>query len=90
MAGSVKDYEIVDASGFPFALKSTTVSKKTGSVLVPCTLTSNVVTLHKFMYDQDNYDPTDDMVDKISDYIQSQTGFSESSAEITQDPDSAE
>ncbi len=87
MATSAGDYEISESSGFPFALKSTTISKKTGSVLVPCTLTSNVVQLHKFLYDQDDYDPTDDSVDVISDYIQNQTGFGESSADITQESD---
>ncbi len=84
MAASVGDYNMAESSGFPFALKTTTVSKKTGSVVVPCTLTSNVVQLHSFLYDQADYDPTDDMVDVISDHIKSETGFSESSAEITQ------
>ncbi len=87
MATSVGDYSIGDSSGFPFALKTKTVSKKTGSVVVPCTLTTNVVQLHKFLYNQDDYDPTDDKVDVISDHIQSETGLSESSAEITQETD---
>ena len=87
MATAAKDYSVAASSGFPFALKTTTVSQKTGSVVVPCTLTSNVVQLHKFLYDQDDYDPTDDMVDVISDHIQSETGLGEGSAEITQNPD---
>ena len=84
MAKDVSKYTMAESSGFPFALKTTTVSKKTGSVVVPCTLTSNVVQLHKFLYNQDDYDPTDDMVDVISDHIKSETGLSESSAEINQ------
>ena len=87
MAASVGDYEIADSSGFPFALKTTTVSKKIGSVVVPCTLESNVIQLHKFLYDQDDYNTTDDVVDVISDYIINQTGLTESSAEITQTSD---
>lgn len=87
MATAVKDYEVTNSAGFPFALKTKTISSKIGSVVVPCTLTSNVVTLHEFLYDQENYDATDDVVDKISDYIQNETGFSESSAEINQTPD---
>jgi anionic cell wall polymer biosynthesis LytR-Cps2A-Psr (LCP) family protein len=84
MEASVGDYNMAESSGFPFALKTTTVSKKTGSVVVPCTLTSNVVQLHSFLFDQQDYDPTDDMVDVISDHIKSETGYSESNAEITQ------
>ena len=87
MAASVGEYEIADSTGFPFALNSTTISKTTGSVLVPCTLTSNVVQLHAFLYDQQDYDPTDDMVDVISDHIVNETGFTEDSATITQTVD---
>ena len=87
MASAVGDYEIAESTGFPFALKSAKISKTTGSVLVPCTLTSNVSKLHEFMYGQENYDPTDDMVDVISDHIVSETGYNESSADITQSSD---
>ncbi len=87
MAASVGDYEIVDSTGFPFALKDTTISKTTGSVLVPCTLSSNVSQLHEFLYDQTDYDPTDDMVDVISDHIVNETGFTEDSATVTQTTD---
>ncbi|SCZ79754.1 LCP family protein [Pseudobutyrivibrio xylanivorans] len=87
MATDVGKYNMAESSGFPFALKTKTVSKKTGSVVVPCTLTSNVAQLHKFLYDQDDYDPTDDVVDVISEHIKSETGLSESSAEITQATD---
>jgi len=90
MAASVSDYEIVDSSGFPFALKSTKISQKTGSVLVPCTLASNVSALHEFLYEQTDYDPTDDTVDVISDYIVNQTGFTEDSADINQTSDSSD
>ena len=87
MASAVGDYEIAESTGFPFALKQAKISKTTGSVLVPCTLSSNVSTLHEFMYGQEDYDPTDDMVDVISDHIVSETGFNEGSADITQESD---
>lgn len=87
MAASVKDYTIADSSGFPFALKTKTINKTIGSVVVPCTLTSNVSALHKFLYAQEDYDPTDDKVDVISDHIQNETGCTESSADINQTPD---
>ena len=84
MAKDVSKYTMAESSGFPFALTTKTINQKTGSVVVPCTLTTNVVQLHKFLYNQDDYDPTDDMVDVISDHIKSETGLSESSAEINQ------
>lgn len=87
MAAAVGDYSISDSTGFPFTLKSKTISSKTGSVLVPCTLTTNVSSLHEFLYEQEDYDTTD-TVDGISDHIQSETGYTESSADITQTPDS--
>ncbi len=87
MATAVKDYEVTNSTGFPFALKTKTISKKTGSVVVPCTLSTNVSTLHQFLYEQENYDTTDDVVDVISDHIVNETGCTESSAEINQTPD---
>ena len=86
MAADVSKYNMAESSGFPFTLRTKKVSSKTGSVVVPCTLSSNVVQLHKFLFDQDEYDPTDD-VDAISDHIQSETGLNESSVEITQETD---
>ena len=87
MATAAGDYEIVESSGFPFALKTTTISKKTGSVVVPCTLASNVSKLHELLYEQEDYDATDDTVDVISDHIVNETGFTEDSAEVTQESD---
>jgi len=86
MATAASDYEISESSGFPFALKTSTISKSVGSVVVPCTLESNVAQLHKFLYDQEDYDSTD-TVDAISDYIVNQTGFTADSAEINQTSD---
>ncbi len=87
MATAVKDYEVTNSSGFPFALKTKIISKKTGSVVIPCTLSTNVSTLHQFLYEQENYDTTDDVVDVISEHIVNETGCTESSAEINQTPD---
>ena len=87
MATAVKDYEVTNSAGFPFALTTKTPSKKIGSVVVPCTLSTNVSTLHQFLYEQENYDTTDDVVDVISEHIVNETGCTESSAEINQTPD---
>ena len=85
MAASASKFDVSESNGFPFDLKSMTVGKK-GSCVVPCTLESNVVKLHKLLYNQDDYNPTEE-VKGISSHIQSETGCSESSAVKTQEPD---
>lgn len=85
MATAVGDYSIVDSTGFPFDLTTGTYGKK-GSLVVPCTLTTNVTKLHEYLYDQSDYDTTDE-VDAISDKIQNDTGTSEGSATVNQESD---
>ncbi|MCR4568535.1 MAG: LCP family protein [Pseudobutyrivibrio sp.] len=87
MAKELKNYDMSQSMGFPFTLKGKNLGKK-GSVLVPCTLQSNVVELHKFMYGQENYTPTTE-VQEISEHIKSETGCTESSAERTQELDNS-
>ncbi len=85
MATSASDYEIQSMSGFPFDVGSFK-NKEKGSIVVPCTLTSNVTKLHEFLYDQTDYDTTE-TVDAISDYIVNYTGLSESDASVNQTVD---
>jgi len=85
MASSVADYSIVDSTGFPFDLTTGTYGSK-GSLVVPCTLTTNVTKLHEYLYNQTDYDTTD-AVDAISDKIQNDTGTSEGSATVNQESD---
>ena len=82
MATSAGDYKIEATSGFPFNLTTGTYGNK-GSLVVPCTLEDNVIELHKFLYDQDDYDTTE-TVDEISKKIQNDTGTSAESATVTQ------
>ena len=85
MAKDAGSYSIVATSGFPFALTTGTYGSK-GSLVVPCTLEDNVVALHKYLYAQEDYQPTE-TVSTISSKIQSDTGTSSSSATTTQTDD---
>ena len=54
IAYNIKNYHINGTAGFPF--EQTTASLgKTGSVVIPSTLESNVEELHRFLYDDDAY-----------------------------------
>ena len=76
MATAMKDYEIADTTGFPFSMKTDTVSQTTGSMDVPCTLSSNVVALYSYLYNKDDYEPSS-TVQKISRQIERLTGLDE-------------
>ena len=48
-------YSVDDTTGFPSSFKFSNVK---GSVIVPTTLESNVIELHKFLYGDENYTPS--------------------------------
>lgn len=48
-------YSVNDTTGFPSSFKFSNVK---GSVIVPTSLESNVIELHKFLYDDPNYTPS--------------------------------
>ena len=48
-------YSVNDTTGFPSSVKFSNVK---GSVIVPTSLESNVIELHKFLYDDPNYTPS--------------------------------
>ena len=60
-------YQIVDSQGFPFEKVTGKISKQ--SVVVPDTLQSNVVELHGFLFNDNEYSTTT-TVQSISDEIQ--------------------
>lgn len=57
-------YHIGETTGFPFDLTDLRMGKK-GDCVIAKTLESNVTKLHKFLYNKDDYVPTD-LVKKIS------------------------
>lgn len=82
MAAGAKDYTLADTSGFPF--DKTTGTYGGNSIVVPCTLESNVVKLYGYLFDDNEYVPSQTVKDH-SDYIENYTGCTESSAQDYQD-----
>lgn len=67
------DYTITQGDGFPFEDNRTSgnIGGK-GSCVVPLTLEKNVIALHEYLFDNPNYEPSDDLK-KYSDKILSDT-----------------
>lgn len=73
LASQVFNYKLGETSGFPFEKNSTTLGSK-GSVVIPCDLESNVISLHEFLYSDTEYVPTE-TVKSNSAKIINDTGF---------------
>lgn len=73
LAAKVFNYKLGDMEGFPFEKNTITLGSK-GDVVAPCTLESNVDELHKFLFDDDNYEPSA-TVKACSQTIESDTGY---------------
>ncbi len=73
-AKNAKKYYISQTSGFPFSHQEIKISKK--SCVVPTTLESNVIQLHSFLYDTEQYTPSD-RVKRISNHIIEVSGLGE-------------
>ena len=70
----VQDYTIVASDGFPFEdMRATGTVGRKGSCVMPVDLEANVVKLHKFLFDVDNYEPSDS-VKEYSAKIHQDTG----------------
>lgn len=54
----VGDYTIGENTGFPFEEYRATGKVKRQSIVMPVDLTKNVTELHKFLYGEEGYDPT--------------------------------
>ncbi len=80
LASAMLDYELSDTAGFPFSKNAITLGKGIGAVVVPCDLASNVTALHKFLYDDENYVPSN-TVQAYSTAIQTMTGMGASSGD---------
>lgn len=75
LAAQVFNYQIVGSTGFPFVKDSVNLGNK-GSVVAPCTLESNVIELHKYLYDDEEYTPST-TVQANSKKVEADTGFGE-------------
>ncbi|MFR5632257.1 MAG: LCP family protein [Monoglobales bacterium] len=72
MAKNTKKYYISQTSGFPFSHQEIKIGKK--ACVVPTTLESNVVQLHSFLYNTENYVPSENLK-SISSHIIEVSGF---------------
>ena len=77
LAAQIFNYKLGETGGFPFSKNSTTLGSK-GSVVVPCTLESNVIELHQFLYGDEEYTPSDTVIANSKKII-NDTGMNEGS-----------
>lgn len=84
MAAYLQSYELADTSGFPYYKNTSSVGNQ-GDCVIPCDLESNVVTLHKNLFEDESYTPSN-TVSGISEKITSKTGYGADDAIKTSDP----
>ena len=77
LLADVPNYKIGENSGFPFDDSVKTGRVGSASVVIPVDLDKNVSTLHKFFFDKEDYEPSED-VKRCSQKIVSDTGVSAS------------
>lgn len=75
----VNKYHIGETAGFPFTKGDMKMGKK-GDCVIPQTLESNVTELHQFLFEKEDYDPSD-MVKKISAKIAADSGMYKQSSD---------
>lgn len=73
LAAQVFNYKLTDTAGFPFEKNAVTLGSK-GSVVVPCDLQSNVKQLHTYLFEDNDYVPSDKVKSNSSKII-NDTGF---------------
>ncbi len=72
-ARNISKFHLGETTGFPQARGDANMGKK-GAVVVPATLESNVIELHRFLFGDEDYTPSE-TVKKISAKISSDTGI---------------
>ncbi|MDR0925587.1 MAG: LCP family protein [Hungatella sp.] len=74
IAKGINKYHIGETNGFPFSRTTMKIGRM--DCVIPTTLESNVIQLHQFLYNQENYSPSS-TVKKISDKIAQESGLKE-------------
>ena len=82
MASVMLDYDMANSGGFPYD-RTTETLDGAGSVVIPCTLKSNVVELHRQLFGTTDYEPSE-LVQEYDDFIINRTGMTEEDAEADQ------
>lgn len=78
MASKMKNYQLVETRGFPYAMKTGKYGSQ-GDMVVPCTLESNVKELHKDLFGNEEMEVSKEVAD-ISQQIQNFSGYGEGDA----------
>ncbi len=78
MASVMRDYELTETRGYPFAMHVQSW-KGRGDMVVPCTMESNIKQLHQYLFGEEDYQPTS-TVQEISDAIYDRSGLGEEDA----------
>ena len=78
-------YKFTDSTGFPQKFKFSNIK---GSIIVPTDLENNVVELHKFLYDDQDYTPSSEVVtrsNKILEIVGGESQLDDAAKTTTQD-----
>lgn len=78
MTAAMMDYELADTAGYPFA-KATGTFGKRGSLVIPCTMETNVKLLHAYLFESEEYTPSPTIL-SLSREIESFSGKDENDA----------
>lgn len=79
LASAVKDYSLAGTAGYPFAKATGEPSKTVGSVVIPCTVESNVKELYKYLFNEEDHQCSS-TVEEISQSVVNETGMTEADA----------
>ena len=74
----MQNYQLVDTQGYPFDKYTGTYGSK-GSLVIPCTVESNVRKLHEFLFESELYTPSAELTD-LSEEIEDFSGKDEEDA----------
>jgi LCP family protein required for cell wall assembly len=66
LAAYMFDYELVDSTGFPFSQYPAQLGGSLGDVVVPADLENNVRALHRYLYDDNTYTPSNTVLNYSS------------------------
>ena len=80
-------YKFTDSTGFPSKYKFSNIK---GSIIVPVDLENNVVELHKFLYDDQDYTPSSEVVARSNKILEIVGGVSQLEDASTATPEQAE
>ena len=78
MAPQMQSYQLVDTRGYPFDKYTGTYGSK-GSLIIPCTVETNVRQLHEFLFASEEYTPSLTLTN-LSDEIENFSGKGEGDA----------